>query len=195
MRTLVIYYSWTGNNRLLANEVAERLNADLCPVVEKRKRRTATIVLDMLFRREPQIEALTSDPEMYDHVVLVAPVWAGHVAHPILALIKREKASLSDYSFISLCGDNPDWQMEAVARQLSELIDRLPVALAQLPVNRLVPESKRKSVRSVSGYRASLEDLGHFENEISEFCEAVQSHTAAQFPPPFHVQRRPQPRA
>lgn len=34
MKSLVIYYSYTGNNRLLAETLAARLSCDICPVIE-----------------------------------------------------------------------------------------------------------------------------------------------------------------
>ena len=36
MRTLVVYYSRTGNTKFVAEKIAEYLKADLCEVVEKK---------------------------------------------------------------------------------------------------------------------------------------------------------------
>lgn len=46
MRILIIYFSFSGNNRLLAEHLAKRIGCDICPIVEKKRRTMVTIILD-----------------------------------------------------------------------------------------------------------------------------------------------------
>ena len=142
MRFLVVYFSYTGNNRLLATKVAERLNCELSEIVETRRRTGLTTVMDVLFLRTPKIEPLGKDVGDYDHVILVAPVWDSQVAHPMQALIKRERRLLSSYSFLTLCGYERPGQREKLDKQLSGLIGRPPGALQELKVCELLPEGQ-----------------------------------------------------
>ena len=97
MKTLVIYFSYTRNNRLLAEHLAQCLGCDLCPVVEARRRTGLTVLLDMLFKRTPQLEPLALSPTQYDHIILVAPIWDAKLANPMKSLVKREHAAFADY--------------------------------------------------------------------------------------------------
>ena len=58
MKILVIYFSYSGNNRLLAEYLGKRIGGDICPIVEEKRRTFLTIILDMMFNREPNIKNL-----------------------------------------------------------------------------------------------------------------------------------------
>lgn len=173
MRVLVVYFSFTGNNRLLAAELARRLGGDLCAVVEKRRRTILTIMLDMMFRRTPAIEPLRFAPADYDHTVLVAPVWGSRIASPMRALVEREKNGLPSYSFITLCGIGRPAQREALAAELAASAGRPASAVVQLRVCELLPPEKQDNVRSVSSYRVAEDELARFDTAIAKFCAAI----------------------
>lgn len=58
MKTLIVYFSFSGNNELLAKDVAKDLEADLLQITEPKKRGIFRIMLDMLFNRFPKINEL-----------------------------------------------------------------------------------------------------------------------------------------
>ncbi|MCW8193428.1 flavodoxin family protein [Proteobacteria bacterium 005FR1] len=173
MNFLIVYFSYTGNNRLLAEELSERLDCDSCPVVEKKSRTDITNLLDMVFRREPKLEPLALSPANYDHIVFVAPLWNAHLANPMSALIKRERASIHDYSFITFSGYHRPGQPEQVGKQLRELTGKAPEALTELAVTDLLPERDRKNVRIVSNFLASPADLNRYESQIDDFLQQI----------------------
>ncbi len=74
MRILIVCFSFSGNNRRLAEYLAQAIKCNICPIVEKKRRTMLTILLDMMFRREPKIEALEYSISNYDHIILVAPI-------------------------------------------------------------------------------------------------------------------------
>jgi hypothetical protein len=89
MKTLVIYYSYSGHTRALAQAAAQEMNADL---VEVRDVRRPGIV--GAFLRCPKAMRMAATPIApldvdfagYDRVVVMAPVWAGHPAPTINAV-------------------------------------------------------------------------------------------------------------
>lgn len=108
MRILIIYFPFSGNNRRLAEYLVKEIQCDICPIIEKKRRTMVTFILDMMFKRYPKIEAIETPIANYDHTILVAPIWDSKVANPLKTLIRSEKNSLNNYSFISFCGfDRP----------------------------------------------------------------------------------------
>lgn len=179
MEYLIIYFSHTGNNRLLALDVARRLDADCCEIVERRRRSTLTIILDMMFKRRPSLEPLEKSPADYGHTVLVAPVWGAQVAHPMQTLIGEERGSLTSYSFITLCGYERAGQLEDIEKQLEQRIGKSPVVVTELRVCDLLPEEDSASIKAISRYRVSQEDIQSFTQPVSRFCEKVLAASPA----------------
>lgn len=180
MRLLIVYYSYTGNNRLLASELAKRLNCEICPIVEQRRRTAFTIILDMLLRRFPLIEPLEKQVSGFDHVILVAPIWAAKLATPMQSLIRKEKESIPAYSFITLCGyERPD-QRKRIEDQLHQLAGAPPMAVQELMTCELLPEYQRNDVRRVSRHHVTESELRSFDNAIAAFLEKVnRTHETA----------------
>ena len=54
MKTLVISYSFTGNNGKLANKLAQSIYADYSVLKENNRRTIFTILLDVIFNRTPK---------------------------------------------------------------------------------------------------------------------------------------------
>jgi hypothetical protein len=173
MSFLVVYFSYTGNNRLLAEEISERLKCDACPIVEKKPRTDITNLLDIVFKREPKPEPLALSPGNYDHIIFIGPLWNAKLANPMSALIKRERWSISDYSFISLCGYRRSGQLESVRDQLQQLTGKYPEAMAELAIADLFPEQRGRNLRIVSNHLASANDLNRYESEIDDFLERI----------------------
>ena len=92
MKTIVIYYSCSGNTKKFAQEFAEKEGADLCEV----KTLKPLNGFSALFVGCPKafsgkglpIHPLGTDMESYDKIVLMAPVWGGNPASPINSVIE-----------------------------------------------------------------------------------------------------------
>ena len=173
MKFLIIYYSFSGNNRLLAQHLAKRLNCDICPIIEKKRRTMFTILLDMIFRREPQIKDLEFPVSDYDHIILLAPIWGSKLANPMTSLLKREKTALSNFSFISLCGYERTGQKEKITKQLNAITETSPKAVVELRICDLFPPEKRNEIKTVSRYHAKSEDLLIYDSQINEFLNLI----------------------
>lgn len=174
MKPVVIYYSFTGNNRQLALELQRRLGCDVIEVSEAHGRTRFTILLDLLFRRAPALKWHPRDLRQYGAAVLVAPIWAGRVATPLAAFIAQQKDALPPFVFISLCSGVPA-QADKIAAQLLAITGRKPQAVRQLNLNDRLPAQQRNRVRYTNAYRASAQDMRGFESEIDGFVRALQA--------------------
>jgi flavodoxin len=112
MRTLVVYFSLTGNTEFVAKIISEQLDADLCQVVDKKHKKGKLIYLKggaaSIREKLTKIEVQKS-VDKYDLIVVGSPIWAGKIAPAI-----RTFLSLNDLSdkksafFITLGGNKPE---------------------------------------------------------------------------------------
>lgn len=168
MKTLIAYFSFSGNNEILAKDLQNRTGGDLYQIREQRKRSEMSIFLDILFKRVPKIEEPGIPISQYDHVILVAPVWAGRIANPVKSFLKLEKDHLRDYSFISLCGSGGN---KHLIEELTSLSGKKPASIMELPVNDLLPVMKKDKIKYTSGYRITPQDLNNFRSSIEKFLK------------------------
>ena len=106
-KTLVCYYSQTGNTRAVATEIATRLGADLdeiVPVVPYENDFKATIDRSKKELDEgnfPEIQPLATDASGYDVIFIGFPVWFGTYAPPVAKFL--EQADLSGKKIVPFC--------------------------------------------------------------------------------------------
>ena len=112
MRTLVAYYSRTGNTKFVAEKIAEYLKADLCEVVDKKGRKGKFIILTggyaAIKEKLTEIE-VTKNVEDFDLVIIGSPVWANKMTPAIRTFIVNNDFSEKDVAFfVTMDSDNPE---------------------------------------------------------------------------------------
>lgn len=170
MKLLIVYYSHSGNNRLLAEHLGRILGARVEGVIEKRKRTGLTILLDMLLKRRPAIHAIEVSPKAFDRVLLAAPVWNMSVAYPMQTAIKQMRGDLGKFAFVSLCGYGRPGQSTYLAGELARLAGKAPEHVWELHVCDLVPPEHRDKVTVVSAHRVTENELQVFRATIEEIA-------------------------
>ncbi|WP_203340914.1 flavodoxin family protein [Planococcus beijingensis] len=170
MKSLIVYYSHSGNNEKLAIELRDRIGCDMYEIKEKKKRKDLAILMDFLVKRNSRLAPLDFDVSDYGPIILLAPVWAGKVAAPMRTFIQMEKDKLTDYSFITLCSGAAG-QREKIAAELSALTPQKPTAVAELWINNLLPEEQRNKIKYATNFRVEKQHLQQFNEEIQFFIE------------------------
>lgn len=165
MKTLIVYYSFTQNNEKLAKRLRDLLNCDIVKVETVKKRSGLSIMLDLMLNRKPVIKPVPYYLPDYDHVIFVAPIWAGRIAMPLKTYLIHEKANIQRYSFISLCGGRPG-QKEKIQQELHSILDIAPDNLIELWINDLLPPDKKDTIKFTSGYRITPDELVQFEKNF-----------------------------
>ncbi len=174
MKTLVVYYSFTHNNELLAKAIQKRLNCDIHKIEEVRRRTGLKIMLDLILNRNPRIKPHTYSVVSYEQCIFVAPIWAGKIASPLKTFLLQEKYHINHYSFITVCGGAP-WQKEKLTKGLTKLLEREPGLVQELWINDLLSEEKKDTIKYTSGYRIQSTDLEIFERKIDEFVGGLEA--------------------
>lgn len=86
---LVIYYSFEGNTRHIAQQIAQATAADLLELRTRQEPQSKGFAKYMwggaqvVMRRRPRLEPLDADPTAYDLLFIGTPVWAFTYAPPL----------------------------------------------------------------------------------------------------------------
>lgn len=174
MKSLVVYYSLTGNNEALAKKISERLDCDVVRIQTAKKRTNLSAFLDLILKRNPKLQEYSVRFSDYDQLIFIAPVWAGKVATPMQTFFENEKQNILRYSFITLCGGIAG-QKQKIAEYLSTTLLRKPVAVEELWVSDLLVAGQKD--KDTTHYSVRTEDLYVFKPEIDAFVKAVARST------------------
>jgi len=164
MKQLIVYYSFTQNNEVLAKALQQRLGCDLLKIDTVKKRSAMTIFLDILFNRKPVLRSYRVDHDV-EQYVFVAPIWAGRIASPLKTFLQEERNNIKCYSFITFCG-GIQGQKDKIENELTRLLTERPQMVTELWVSDLLTAEQKKNV---TGYRATESDLAKYKAKIDEF--------------------------
>ncbi len=97
MRTLVIYYTRTGNAKFAAETIAAEIGADIEEVVDLKNRQGRLAFLpngrDAMQGKETQIAETKRTATDYDLVIIGQPVWAGSPTPAIRSYLNKNDLS------------------------------------------------------------------------------------------------------
>jgi flavodoxin len=99
-KPLIVYYSRTGNSRIVADALMEYLSGTIEEIQSTKNRDgllgVFTCVLDQLLERDDILKPLDKDPKDYDPVIIVAPIWIGKISSPARTFIKQAELQGKD---------------------------------------------------------------------------------------------------
>ena len=97
MKSLVVYYSRTGNARFVAETIAAEVGADTEEVIDLKKRSGIIGFLgggsDARRGKETKIAPTIKSPVDYDLLIIGTPVWAGRPTPAIRTFLKKNDLS------------------------------------------------------------------------------------------------------
>ena len=172
MKTLIVYYSFTGNNQALAFKLRERLQCDILRLEETGGRTGFSILLDLVFKRHSKLKKYNVRLRDFDKIVLIAPVWAGAVGTPMQTFLQNEKDNIRQYSFITVCSGAAG-QREKISQALQSTLGIKPSLVEELWVNDLLPPEKRNKIRYTTPYRLKEADWKLFNPKLAHFVNAL----------------------
>ncbi len=168
MKNLIAYYSFSHNNEKLANYLSRQLDCETLKIETVKTRNGLSIFLDLMFGRKPAVKPISKTLANYDHVIFIAPVWAGKIATPMTSFLTREKAMIESYSFITLCGGAPG-QKEKIGSEVTKLMGKQPQALVELWINNLLAADQKNKIKNTTNFRIDAEGLKAFDGELQNF--------------------------
>jgi flavodoxin len=96
-KTLVVYYTRTGNSKFAAEMIAAELGADIEEVIDLKKRQGRLAYMscgrDAMSGKETEIAQTKRNPADYDLIVIAQPVWAWSPTPAIRTYLNRNDLS------------------------------------------------------------------------------------------------------
>ncbi|GAU79942.1 flavodoxin family protein [Fusibacter sp. 3D3] len=91
-KSAIVYYSWTGNTKIVAEVFSDLLDIPIDPIIEKKIRVSGNIplaALSAMLGLRSTIEPLMIDLNAVTNLFVAGQVWAGHSTPAINSFIHR----------------------------------------------------------------------------------------------------------
>ncbi len=173
MKILIVYYSFTENNKKLAYYLQDELECDIAEINTVKSRTGLSIFMDLIFNRQPEIKTVPFNLHDYDHILFISPIWAGKIAMPLASFLFNQRRDLSAFSFITVCGGGNEMQKEKVRDELLLLTGKQPCKVQELWVSGVLSHGRKLSTRA-SSYRLTAGDLQKFNLTIADFLKDIR---------------------
>ena len=103
---LVVYFSKTGNVRLLANKAVEMLSADTEELIDQSKWTS----IDGFFRRahrsiikgDTTLNSVKYNPNDYEKILVFSPYWGPNICPAVRTYLKQNKDSIRELNLVML---------------------------------------------------------------------------------------------
>jgi flavodoxin len=109
-KTLIIYYSRTGNSRLISQILQQELNAQTLEIKDLKDRSGALgyagAGFDGFFNRHTTIDPAKVDLSPYANIIIVSPIWNWKLSTPIHTFIDNNR--LDDKTVVLFTSGNND---------------------------------------------------------------------------------------
>lgn len=107
MKKLVIYYSFEGNTRFVAESIARETGAELLELKPKKEMKGHGFSKfiwggrQVMLKIKPELEPLAKNPAEYDFIFIGTPVWASNFAPALRSFFSQVK--FRDKKFVLFC--------------------------------------------------------------------------------------------
>ncbi|MEM4267500.1 MAG: flavodoxin [Candidatus Woesearchaeota archaeon] len=145
MQTLVIYYSRTGNTRLVAEMIAKELNADIEEIVDKTSREGVLGYLragrDAIRKKMTRIESIKKKPEKYDTIIIGQPVWGWTMVPALRTFLSKYDIGRKRVALFCTMGSSGDKKCFAETEKMipnAEIIAKIGIRMPR--ERKMIPE-------------------------------------------------------
>ena len=156
MKTLVVYYSRTGNTRKIADELAAALKADVEELKDGKNRGGPIGFLmagrEAMKKTPANLAPLAHDPAAYDLVAVGTPVWGGTICPPVRTFMAQQRGHLKKVAWFCTCGSDDGSSPRKAFPEMTAECGLSPMATLGLGPKAV----KGDHSGEVSGFAASL---------------------------------------
>ena len=168
MKTIVIYYSKSGNNQYLAEKITKELACDI-ESLRPKINVFLLLILKIGFGNKKLIHHLAE----YDRVILCGPVWMGSLIYPLKSFLKRHIKEIKKLIFATCCSSTFETKDDKcgynrVFNIVKEIAGEKCTYCEVFPIQLAMPQEKRSDGEALM--KAHLSD-DNFTGEIQEHFE------------------------
>jgi flavodoxin len=143
MKSLIVFYSRSGNTRKVAEKISKNLNADIDEIIDKTNRQGIKGWIfggrDALKNNQTKIE-YKKDPSKYRLVIIGTPIWAATVSPAIRTYLTDNK--FPRVAFFCTCGGKSGKAFEEM-----EKLSKKPIATLELVDKKLGEEFCEEKIK------------------------------------------------
>jgi hypothetical protein len=122
-RPLLIFYSLTGNNRIVAAELGRAFGCERLELTSMRERTgfwKVNCVIDQLFDRDDLPGPLKLDAAQYNPIIIACPIWIHRLASPMRTYLDHQRLAGKDvYAIVTHQGNYGEKDEQAVKHFLA----------------------------------------------------------------------------
>lgn len=112
MKILLVYYSRTGNNKKLVEELKSKINCDVEEIIDKKSWKGFLGFMKggyySMKKKESNIEQNRYNPEDYDLTIITTPFWAGLIPPPTRTYLNHNKGKFNKIALAGISGNGRD---------------------------------------------------------------------------------------
>lgn len=177
-KTLVVYYSKTGNNKYLAEKIAQKLKADI-NAIKPTTNYFFVLIISTLMKLKSGIKKLSFDINEYSQVIICGPIWMGQLISPLRRFIKTYKKSINSLYFATCCGSsetekNSNYGYSKVFLEVKKLAGNKLKYCEAFPIDLVLSEEEKMNNDILMKTRLSNDNFtGEIEKRFKKFIEII----------------------
>lgn len=124
-KSVIVYYSWIGNTKMVAEALSQVTGFELMPLIEKKARPLGKVlgaVMGAIFSMKSRLEPMDYALKAYDTVVIGAQVWAGKTTPAINQFLnKGDFKGKKIHLFVTMGDDKmPEKVIESIRNRIEK---------------------------------------------------------------------------
>jgi flavodoxin len=155
----IIYYSWIGNTKVVAEEIKRFTDFDIHEIEEKKQRKPGDIMgaaMSSFLGFQSNIKPMDFSLKKYDNVFLGTPVWAGKTTPAINRFIKKA-----------------DFNGKKVWVFITKADDKVPIKVIESITNRI--EKKGGKVMDWLSLTTKWDPKTNIPMTVEEFSKEIEN--------------------
>jgi len=126
-RNLIVFYTRTGISKKVAQKLCARLGCEVDEIYDNDNRKGVVGFIsagkEALNKHIGTIQGDYHNPERYEHIIFITPIWASVSATPIRSYWKKYKYDINHYSIITTSGSS---EADDVIKEAEQVIGKPP---------------------------------------------------------------------
>lgn len=182
---LVLYYSGSGNNRFLAQELAKTLNCDIKEIIPRMNFQGLQILLS-LCKTSLGTNISPKDLEPYDEIIIMGPIWAGQLLSPLRNTIGKCINMLKPIHYATCCGTSDEQKdekfgYEHILEQVRKLGGKWIKTAMAFPIVLILDEEEANDSQTVMKARITQENFnGRIKKRFDSLVDGIKFQSELQ---------------